>query len=220
MHVKVKHLGLLVTFIVAVAVIGAIIMVHHGFSAREQPSAIESIVARTARALAVPSRAKAMKNPVPDTPENLEAAKAHWADHCAFCHANNGSGDTPVGRNLYPKAPDMRRAGTQKLTDGELYYTIKDGVRLTGMPAWGDPGDADEDTWKLVYFIRHLPSMTAQEAEDMKKMNPQSPMEQMEEQQEDQFLEGDTPSSATSESSSTSKSTSKSTKPKTKGDPK
>lgn len=193
MHIKSKHLGLLVAFVVAVALLGVGLMIHHGFSARDTPSRIEKVMARTMRTLAVPSAAKNMKNPIPDSPENLQEATAHWADHCAFCHANNGSGDTEVGKSLYPKAPDMRLADTQKLTDGEIYYTIKNGIRLTGMPAWGAPGDADDDSWKLVYFIRHLPKMTAQEAEDMKKLNPQSPMEKMEEQEEEQFLEGGTP---------------------------
>jgi cytochrome c len=193
MRIKRAHLGLLIAFVAVVALTGGVVAIHHGFSARDNPSGIEKVMARTMRSLAVPSRAKYMNNSVPNTPENLQKATAHWADHCAFCHANNGSGDTEVGRNLYPKAPDMRLPDTQKLTDGELYYTIKNGIRLTGMPAWGAPGDADEDSWKLVYFIRHLPKMTAQEAEDMKKLNPQSPMEKMEEQEEEQFLEGGTP---------------------------
>lgn len=193
MFLKRKHFVLLIGLAVVLALIGGIVTIHHGFSARDSPSGIEKVMARTMRSLAVPSRAKHMKNSVPNSPENLQEATAHWADHCAFCHANNGSGDTEVGRNLYPKAPDMRLPDTQKLTDGELYYTIKNGIRLTGMPAWGAPGDADEDSWKLVYFIRHLPQMTAQEADEMKKLNPQSPMEKMEEQEEERFLEGGTP---------------------------
>ena len=195
MLVKPRHIGLLIAFVVVVALIAGAVAVHHGFSARDTPSGIEKVMARTMRTLAVPSRAKNMNNPLPNTSENLKEATAHWADHCAFCHANNGSGDTEIGRNLYPKAPDMRLPDTQNLTDGELYYTIKNGIRLTGMPAWGAPGDADEDSWKLVYFIRHLPKLTPQEAEDMKKLNPQSPMEKMEEQEEEQFLEGGTPPS-------------------------
>ena len=196
MHVEIKHLGLLITFLAIVAIIAGGIAIHHGFSARDNPSAVEKIVARTARSLAVPSRAKDMKNPVPNTPENLHEAMAHWADHCAFCHANNGSGDTEVGRNLYPKAPDMRLADTQNMTDGELYYTIKDGVRLTGMPAWGEPGDTDNDSWKLVHFIRHLPQLTPEEEEQMKGMNPKAPGEAEEESEEERFLNGENPSPA------------------------
>ena len=77
-----------------------------------------------------------------------------------------------MGRNLYPKAPDMRARATQSLSDGELYSIIKNGVRLTGMPAWGAPGDADEETWALVHFIRRLPALTPDDLADMRRRNP------------------------------------------------
>jgi mono/diheme cytochrome c family protein len=143
----------------------------------------------------MPTEAKKLKNPVAYSPEVLEEGRAHWADHCASCHANNGGGDTQIGRNLYPKAPDMRTAQTQQLSDGELYYVIQNGVRLTGMPAWGSPGDGDgnQDSWKLVLFIRHLPSMTAQEAEQMQKLNPTTMEEFEEEKTEQEFLNGSAP---------------------------
>jgi len=99
-----------------------------------------------------------------------------------------------IGRNLYPKAPDLRLPATQNLTDGELYYTINNGIRLTGMPTWGKAGDADEDSWKLVHFIRHLPQPTPEEDQEMKKMNPKSPEELREEQEEEQFLNEGQPS--------------------------
>src|SRR5467141_1262563 len=57
--------------------------------------------------------------------------------HCATCHGNDGRRQTDIGRNMYPKAPDMRRARTQDLTDCELFSIIKNGIRLTGMSAWG-----------------------------------------------------------------------------------
>ncbi|MEO7144714.1 MAG: c-type cytochrome [Bryobacteraceae bacterium] len=66
----------------------------------------------------------------------LADARAHWADHCAACHANNGSGDTAMGKHTYPPTPDMRQAETQNLTDGELFYIIQNGSRLTRMPSW------------------------------------------------------------------------------------
>ena len=183
--------GLLVS-VVLLAMLGWLWLTHmaHGFSSRAEPSMMEEWTARAARGLAVPASAKRLKNPVLYSDQALADARAHWADHCSFCHSNDGSGTSEVGRNLYPKAPDMRAARTQALTDGELYYTIKNGVRLTGMPAWGETGDQDEDSWKLVHFIRHLPKMTPQEMEDMKKLNPQSPMEMMEDKEEQQFLEG------------------------------
>jgi mono/diheme cytochrome c family protein len=189
-----QRLFLGVGIIVLIGIVASgVAMIRHGFSARDNPSWAETMAARTARRMAVPAKAKQMQNPVPNTSENLAAAEAHWADHCAVCHANNGSGDTAIGKNLYPKAPDMRLASTQSLSDAELYYTIQNGVRLTGMPAWGEPGDHDEDTWKLVHFIRHLPQLTPEEERTMEQLNPKSPDEMKEDQEEQEFLNSSTP---------------------------
>jgi len=166
---------------------GAAAAVRRGFSARDQPSALETYVARTARSMAVPSRAKSEKNPFAASPELIAEGRAHFADHCAICHANNGNGNTEIGQNLYPKAPDMRLPQTQNLTDGELYYTIHNGIRLTGMPAWGT-AEKDEDSWKLVLFIRHLPQLTPAEEREMEALNPKGPGEKQDEQEEEQFL--------------------------------
>ena len=86
----------------------------------------------------------------------------------------------------------MRLAPTQQLRDGELYYIIHNGVRWTGMPAWGEPGD-DPDSWKMVLFIRHLPKITGGELEEMERLNPKSPEEVEEERGEREFLEGGKP---------------------------
>jgi mono/diheme cytochrome c family protein len=175
-------------------------IVVHGTSARDSPTALEEIVARTMRHLAAPAKERQRINPVPPTPEALAEGMGHWADHCATCHGNDGRGRTEIGRNLYPKAPDMTLPKTQGLSDGELFAIIKNGVRLTGMPAWGNPGDAeDTQTWKLVLFVRHLRDMTPNELDQMKSMNPVSPMEREQQRKEDEFLNGgDAPSLSTS----------------------
>jgi mono/diheme cytochrome c family protein len=169
-----------------------------GFSTRDEPSRIETVVAMQFRKLAMPSEARDRKNTVAASPEAIEAGLAHWADHCATCHANDGSGDTTIGRNLYPKAPDMRKAPTQDLTDGELFYIIEHGVRLTGMPAWGtDPPTPEGDKlgWQLVHFIRRLPKLTPEEIARMEELNPKTPDEWRTQQEEKDFLEGrDAPS--------------------------
>ena len=166
--------------------------IRGGFAARDQPSALEARAARAARRLAVPSRAKALENPLPATSETLANGRVHWADHCALCHGNDGSGDTEIGRSLYPKAPDMRADATQSLSDGELYYIIQNGIRLSGMPAWGDRAvDDDEGSWSLVAFIRHLPQLAPDELTEMQKLNPKSPDDWREEQEEEEFLRGE-----------------------------
>ena len=117
----------------------------------------------------------------------------HFADHCATCHGNDGSGRTHIGNGLYPPPPDMSLAATQKLTDGELYYIIENGIRFTGMPAFGEkPGDEHDDaTWKLVRFIRHLPMITDDEVILMTTMNPKSPKDVEQEERIQRFLRGE-----------------------------
>jgi mono/diheme cytochrome c family protein len=171
---------------------GVLLIGTHGLSAREQPGTLEQWVARQARSLAFPKNARTRENPVPDSPQVQADARAHWADHCAACHANNGSGDVEMGKHMYPPAPDMRQPETQQMTDGELFFIIQNGIRMTGMPAWGSGSQQDEqDSWKLVRFIRHLPQLTAQEEQEMQALNPKSPDELKEEQEERDFLNGD-----------------------------
>jgi len=178
-------LGLLAVFAVSI--------LHDGLSARAQPSALEAAIARTARNMASPMSARASINPIADSPEVQREARLHFADHCAICHGNDGRGDTTIGHGLYPKPPDLRAAETQKLSDGELFWIIENGVRLTAMPAFGGAGSGHNDandSWKLVRFIRHLPSLTVDERLEMEKYNPKGPDDRKEEQEENDFLNG------------------------------
>jgi mono/diheme cytochrome c family protein len=163
-----------------------------GFSSKGEPSAWEVTLIRQLRLAAIPREQREQANPVPASPEVLAQARGHFADHCASCHANDGSGQTPIGQNLYPKTPDMRLKETQDLSDGELAFMIHNGIRFTGMPAWGiGKLDDDLDSWKLVHFIRHLPNLTSDELEDMKTLNPKTKHELDEEAAFDRFLQGD-----------------------------
>ena len=168
------------------------LVLWNGFSAREQPTAIEAFVARHLRRLAIPQGAREAMNPIPVTPEILADARAHFADHCAICHANDGSGKTDIGKSLYPKAPDMREPNTQSLSDGELFYIIRNGIRFTGMPAWGS-GDPAEDrgSWELVHFIRHLPHLTQDELAEMRTLNPRRQQDVRAEEEAEKFLLGE-----------------------------
>lgn len=178
--------------IAGLALLAGFLLLRGGISARAKPSALEARVARVLRGWAIPRDARAAVNPTPATPAVLAQGLAHFADHCASCHANDGSGQTQLGRSLYPRVPDLRRPTTQRLTDGELFYIIENGVRLTGMPAWGEPGTA-EASWHLVHFIRHLPRLTTEEQARMEALNPRSPEEWRALEEEDAFLRGETP---------------------------
>ena len=165
----------------------------HGFSARAEPLAVEKAVAERLRHLSVPAAERDLKNPLAPSDATLAEGRAHFADHCAICHGNDGRGETEVGKGLYPKAPNMREEDTQEMTDGELFYIIKNGVRFTGMPAWGDPESStdDESNWKLVHFIRHLPKLTPQEIQEMERLNPQGHEHEGGGENEEKFLKGE-----------------------------
>jgi len=162
-----------------------------GLDSRARPGRIEADAARVVRSLAVPAEVSARRNPVAATPDVLQEGMEHFADHCASCHANDGSGDTALNRGLYPKAPDMRLRPTQQMPDGELFYVIEHGIRFTGMPGWstGTPA-GEQSTWHLVHFIRHLPQLSASELERMQQLNPRSPEEVRQEIEEERFLNG------------------------------
>jgi mono/diheme cytochrome c family protein len=190
----------LVGMVVALLLLGVMVAVvasilHGGLSSRAKPTRIETVIARYARHLAIPANARLTQNPVLASTEDLRDARLHFADHCAICHGNDGSGETMIGGGLYPKPPDLRLPQTQNLTDGELYWIIENGVRFTGMPAFASGGEhgGTQDSWKLVHFIRHLPHLTAAERIEMERYNPKGPNDQEEEQQENDFLNGATP---------------------------
>lgn len=180
--------GSLVTIVLGAAA-GLGYVVTTGLRAAPQPSAVEAAIARRVRALAVPRAAAGRVNPVSLSPDLLTEGMAHYADHCASCHAADGSGKTEMGAGLFPKAPDMREGATQQMTDGELFYVIEHGIRFTGMPGWRTGTAAgEESSWHLVHFIRRLPNLTSVELDAMKERNPRSPAEIRLELEEERFL--------------------------------
>lgn len=176
----------------ALVVAGAVFvsMIRRGFSTHEEPSRVEAAMARAMRHWAVPAKLRGLKNPVPLTPEVLADGRAHFADHCAGCHGNDGKGGG-MGKQMYPKAPDMTLAATQSLSDGELFAIIENGVRLTGMPGFGTgTAESAAGSWGLVHFIRHLPKLTPEDVAAMEKLNPKTPEEFEQMKAEEEFLGG------------------------------
>jgi mono/diheme cytochrome c family protein len=158
--------------------IGALIgyTMKTGLRSQPTPGTLEARVARTIRSLAIPGVEKQRTNPLATSKEAAMEGLQHFAKYCAMCHANNGSGQkTPIGQGLFPKPPDLRSGDTQQLTDGALFYIIENGVRFTGMPAFGTgvrTEAGDRQTWQLVTFIRKLPTLTTDEIGWMESLNP------------------------------------------------
>lgn len=190
---KVLYLVAGAVIAVAIAAAGGVAYVMTtGLSAKAEPMAIEASVAARVKRLAIPSSDARRTNPVAPGPDVLAEGLGHYADHCASCHAIDGSGKTELGRGLFPKAPDMRGPGTQTLSDGELFYIIEHGIRFTGMPGWSTGTEAGTtSSWHLVHAIRHLPTLTAEERSRMEELVPRSPEVIRQEIEEEKFLNGD-----------------------------
>ena len=130
-----------------------------GLAATAEPGRLERSVAAKLVRLSIPSEVERQKSPVANDANAWREAKEHYMDHCAVCHGRGGKGDTDVGKNMYPRVPDLTGPDTQGRSDGALFYIIQNGVRWTGMPAWKGE-HSPEESWKLVAFIRKSPTLT------------------------------------------------------------
>jgi mono/diheme cytochrome c family protein len=191
MRLLIRALGWGLALAGAVAIIGGAWFLAQGISARPEPSTVETSVANRLRALAIPSAAVSRRAPADAGAVPLGDALAHYADHCAVCHAADGSGQTEMGRGLYPRPPDLRLPATQSLTDGTLFYIIENGVRLTGMPAWSTgTAEGEAASWQLVRVIRRLPTLTEAERQHVEGLMPRTAEEWRQAEEERKFLEG------------------------------
>jgi mono/diheme cytochrome c family protein len=190
----IRTLVLFVLVLFGIGILTGAYIVTTGVSAKPQPSRLESITTRVVRSIAIRTRVGSLINPVPASDAVIKEGMEHFADHCAVCHGNDGSGNTEMGRGLYPRAPDMRLPATQDLSDGELFYIIENGVRLTGMPGWSTgTKEGETSSWHLVHFIRHLPKLSEEEIARMESLNPKSPEEVRQEIEAEKFLQGGDP---------------------------
>src|SRR5688572_26035607 len=179
---------------VLVALLAGLLFVKRGAgisAVHGTPWPLEARTAKAAWRFLVPPSMRDARNPVDLTPAVMKSAREHFADHCALCHDNDGSGATAVGRRVYPPVPDMREASTRRLTDGELFYAIEQGIPFTAMPGWTTGTKlGEQQSWALVHFIRHLPSITADELTEMERLNPKAPPNEERDRDIEDFLRG------------------------------
>ncbi len=126
------------------------------------PGALETRVARFALDRAVARRAPKAPNPLTPDAEVLRAGLEHYRRMCVSCHGGPGVDASEAGEGLNPPAPDLTLGRVQKRTDGELFWLVQNGIRMTGMPAFG-PTHKDEEIWKIVAFLRRLPALSPEE---------------------------------------------------------
>lgn len=159
--------AILTVVALVVLCVGGFMVWHHGLGSRSQPSNLEADVAMKAYDSSVPAKYEKMKNPLSAKGLDLIEAGGHYQEHCAVCHGDSGDGVPKFHGLMYPRPTDLRSEDTQEMSDGELYWVVKNGIRWSGMPAFGKPGDDDEHAWKMVAYVRHLPKLTPAEQEQV-----------------------------------------------------
>jgi predicted CXXCH cytochrome family protein len=123
-------------------------------SARTEPPALETAIATWLLHQSVPESAKLRRSPPGSDPADIAAGRDLFRQKCETCHAYDGSGKTEIGSGQYPRPPPLRAMNVRSMSDGELFYHIRNGIRNTGMPAWSMP---EQQVWQLVLYIRNLP---------------------------------------------------------------
>jgi plastocyanin/mono/diheme cytochrome c family protein len=158
--------NILVTLVVIgiVAACIAYFSLRNGLAADRPPGRVETAVARRLVVLSMPSSARSMTNPNASNGDAWRDASDHFDDHCAVCHGSDGRGHSEFGNRMYPPVPDLADPAIQSMRDGALFSIIQNGVRWTGMPAFRQE-HTDDDTWKLVSFVRHVPQLKPSEIE-------------------------------------------------------
>jgi predicted CXXCH cytochrome family protein len=136
------------------------LIVWEGSSARGNAPALEANLAQWLLLHTVPASQRAVKNPLSTAAGSADVAAGQelYRSKCQSCHAYDGSGRTEIASGQYPRPPDLRSTAVQRMSDGELFYHIKNGIRHTGMPAWELP---DRRLWQVSAYLRNLPKVAA-----------------------------------------------------------
>lgn len=160
--------GILLGFLLVVLALAAIAASgSYNVSAIASPTRLEQRVATFTLAHSIARRAPATKNPFSSSPETLRAGLSHYKENCVACHGAPGVPESEAGMGLNPSAPDLTLPSLQRMSDGELFWVISNGIRMTGMPAFSLTHKPDE-IWKIVAFVRHLPELSDAEQKQLK----------------------------------------------------
>jgi mono/diheme cytochrome c family protein len=146
--------AVLIALALAVVVILGLTQIR--IDALQEPGQVETFLATTAKHFLV---RRSSREGIPPAPTNLQASIAEgnklYAVDCSMCHGADGHTSSDSGRWMYPRASDLTSPEVQQYSQRELFWIVKNGIRLSGMPAFGKV-ESDENIWNLVNYLRTL----------------------------------------------------------------
>ncbi len=126
-------------------------------SARDPHWDLTTKVVETFRRWSIAKQAADIKIPALGDSAQLVQGVIHYHAHCGVCHGGPGYEAGDIGQGMYPRPADLKDVATRH-TPAELFWIVKNGIKMTGMPAWADHGD--EELWHVVALLTAFPSMT------------------------------------------------------------
>jgi thiosulfate dehydrogenase len=149
-----------VALTLAVALIGAYALVQSGLipaNADAKPGRLETWMAGTSLRATLRREAPKAQNPVALTDQSLLDGVHLFAQNCAVCHgaAKGAASPSPIAKGLYQKPPQLATDGVEDDPEGDSFWKIKHGIRLTGMPSFGY-SLSDQQIWTLALFLKHM----------------------------------------------------------------
>jgi mono/diheme cytochrome c family protein len=161
-----KRLLWVAVILLALVLAGGIMASQFNLSALPEPGKTETAIATKAKHFLVRRASRAGVPPAASgTRAGIEEGDKLFGTDCSECHGNSGREPTDAGRWMYPRAADLGSADVQKYSDRELFWIVKNGIRLSGMPAFGRV-ESDEHIWNLVHFVRTLPNNENRKGEE------------------------------------------------------
>ena len=149
-----RILWAIVALVVALIGIGAM---RFNLTALHEPGPAETRLANLSKRYFIYRASRHGIPPRPqDTKASIERGGSHYGLDCGVCHADDGRAQRAPGQWMYPRASDLTSKQVQSYSDQELYWIIQNGIRLTGMPAFGEVETPDH-VWDLVNYVRTLP---------------------------------------------------------------
>ena len=160
---------IIILIIIGIVIGAAAIYIYSGsynVAATQPHSKITLWLINEMREASIEHHSKGIKAPSTTGPNMIREGVEHFHEMCRLCHGSPGFDKEEFGEGLYPKPPDLASKDIQQESDPEIFWVLKNGIKLTGMPAFGPTHD-DNELWGMVYVVRRLPGLKPEQYKEM-----------------------------------------------------